>query len=142
MYYIPCTSPTRVHRFYVSGCKYWKRFEYNCPNRASLKPPFFALHSGDRMAMVMTTSFGALRSNAAKPEGLAKCAASCFTRSMWEFRRWTYLRSHRARVLFKSRSGVHMSATTTDVVLDPTSNGEDLKIKFIGKTKIPLTAVT
>ena len=34
---------------------------------ASLNPPFFALHNGDRIAIVMTTSSGDLRSNASRP---------------------------------------------------------------------------
>ncbi len=33
----------------------------------SFSPPFFALHRGDRMAIVMTTSSGDLRSRASRP---------------------------------------------------------------------------
>lgn len=50
----------------------------------SLSPPFFALHRGDRIAIVMTTSSGLLRFRAARPpagEGV-RCETSCLTRSI------------------------------------------------------------
>lgn len=38
-----------------------------CAHLVSLNPPFFALHNGDRIAIVMTTSSGDLRSSASRP---------------------------------------------------------------------------
>lgn len=49
----------------------------------SLKPPFFALHIGDRIAIVMTTSSGDLRKSASRPldaPGM-RCETTCLTRS-------------------------------------------------------------
>ena len=49
--------------------------------RASLKPPFFALQSGDLMARVMTTSSGFFLSSAESPGGPpARCADTCLIR--------------------------------------------------------------
>ena len=49
--------------------------------RASLKPPFFALQSGDLMARVMTTSSGFFLSRAESPDDLStRCADTCLIR--------------------------------------------------------------
>ena len=49
----------------------------------SLNPPFFALHIGERIAMVMTTSSGDWRSNASRPLRApgVKCETTCLIRS-------------------------------------------------------------
>lgn len=60
-----------------------QRTEYGLRYLASLKPPFFALHRGDRMAMVMTTSSACFACRAAGPvEEPDKCDASCLILSI------------------------------------------------------------